>query len=261
MALKNLMFTKEDRVGIITVNRPEKRNALDLFTRQEIRQVLNEVERDQDIRVLIITGAGDKAFISGADIKDFVNFTPLNMYEYVSTLGQQLYNDIERLDIPVIAMINGYCLGGGCELAIACDIRIASEQAKFGQPEILLGFIPGGGATQRLSRLIGSGWAKILIYSGEMIDAKEAERIGLVDRIVPHGELEKIVMELAKKISEKSPIAIRMAKKAINASVESPQAMGLAYEAMVEGLCFTTEDHKEGINAFLEKRRPNFTGK
>jgi len=263
MVLENLLFSRTDRVAIITINRPEKQNALNRKTRQEIRQVLCEIERDQDIRVLVITGAGDKAFISGADIKDFQNLynTPLKMYNYISTLGQQLYNDIEKLDIPVIAMINGYCLGGGCELALTCDIRIASDKAKFGQPEILLGFIPAAGATQRLSRLIGSGRTKLLVYTGEIISAKEAERIGLIDRVVPHNELKEAVMELAMRIVEKSPVAIRMAKKAINAAHESPQTMGLAYEAMIASFCFSTEDHREGISAFLEKRRPNFKGK
>lgn len=263
MAFENLLFEREDRVGIITINRPEKRNALDRRTRQEIRQVLNDIENNKDIRVLVITGAGDKAFISGADINDFRDLynTPLKMYDYISTLGQQLFNDIEKLDVPVIAMINGYCLGGGCELALACDIRIASDQAKFGQPEILLGFIPAAGATQRLSKLIGIGRTKLLVYTGEIIDAKEAERIGLIDKVVPHAELKEAVMELAMKIVEKSSVAIRMAKKAINATYESPQTMGLAYEAMIASLCFSTEDQKEGINAFLEKRRPYFKGR
>lgn len=263
MVFENLIFIKENGVGTIIINRPEKRNALNRKTRQEIRQVLNEIDRDQDIRVMVITGAGDKAFISGADIQDFKDLydTPLKMYNYVSTLGQQLFTDIEKLNIPVIAMINGYCLGGGCELALACDIRIASDQAKFGQPEILLGFIPAAGATQRLSKLIGLGRTKMLIYTGEIIDAKEAERIGLIDRVVPHAELKEAVMELAMKIIQKSPVAFRMAKKSINAAYESSQMMGLAYEGMIASLCFSTEDQKEGVNAFLEKRRPDFKGR
>jgi len=263
MAFGNLFFTKENKVGLITINRPEKLNALDRRTRQEIKEVLKEIEVDRDIRVLVFTGVGDKAFISGADIRDFKYRyrTPLEMYDYISTFGQQLYNDIEKLDIPVIAMINGYCLGGGCELALGCDIRVASDQAKFGLPEIMLGFIPAAGATQRLPKLIGSGRAKMLIYTGEIIGAKEAEKIGLVDRVVSHSKLKKAVMELAMKIADKSPVAIRMAKKAISASLESHQTMGLAYEAMIASLCFSTEDHHEGINAFLEKRRPSFKGK
>ena len=263
MPFENLIFTKENGIGVITVNRPEKRNALDRKTRQEMRRALTEIERDQDIQVLIITGAGDKAFVSGADINDFKELykTPLAMYDYTSTLGQQLFSDIEKLDIPVIAMINGYCLGGGCELAVACDIRIASEKAKFGHPEISLGFIPGGGATQRLPRLIGDGRSKLLIYTGEIIDAGAAERIGLVDRVVRHNELKDAVMEVALKIVRKSPVAIRFAKKALNAGRELPQAMGLAYERTIASLCSSTEDHREGIDAFLEKRPPKFKGK
>jgi len=263
MLFKNLIFTKEDKVGILAINRPEKRNALDRKTRQEMRQVLMDIEKEQDIYVLIITGTGHEAFVSGADIRDFKDLyqTPLKMYDYVSTLGQQLFNDIEKLEIPVIAMINGYCLGGGCELALACDIRIASERAKFGQPEILLGFIPAAGGTQRLPRLIGDGRSKLLIYTGDVIDAREAERIGLVDRVVRHDELKDAVMEVALKIVKKSPIAIRLAKKAINAARGSSQAMGLVSERIMASLCFSTEDHVEGINAFLEKRQPKFEGK
>jgi enoyl-CoA hydratase len=261
MNFKNILFEKTEGIVIITINRPQKRNALNKETRVELREVLEVIKKDKDIRVLILTGAGDKSFISGADINEFREMTPLDMYNFMTTIGQQLYADLENLDIPVIAMINGFCLGGGCELAIACDIRIASDTAKFGLPEILLGIIPGGGATQRLTRLIGVGRTKELILTGKLIDPNEAERIGLVNKVVPGERLKEEVMNLAENIAEKSPVTLRMAKKAINRSNESMLDMGLAYEAMVECLCFSTEDRKEGMDAFIEKRKPMFCGK
>jgi enoyl-CoA hydratase len=261
MSFKNILFEKAEGIATIAINRPEKRNALNRETRLELREILAELKTDTDIRVAILTGAGDKAFISGSDIGELKEMTALEMYNFMSTLAQQLYTDFGNLDIPVIAMINGFCLGGGCELAIACDIRIAADTAKFGQPEVLLGIIPGGGATQRLPRVIGAAKAKELIFTGSLIDAKEAERIGLVNKVVPCERLKEEVMNLAKNIAEKSPITIRLAKKAINKSNESTLDMGLAYEAMVECLCFSTEDRKEGMNAFFEKRKPVFSGK
>lgn len=261
MNFKNILFEKTEGIATITINRPEKRNALNKETRLELREILEELKRDQEIRVAILTGAGDKAFISGADISELREMTPLDMYNFLTTLGQQLYTDFENLDIPVIAMINGFCLGGGCELAIACDIRIAADTAKFGLPEAILGIIPGGGATQRLPRLIGIGKTKELIFTGNLIDAKEAERIGLVNKVVPLEKLKEEVTNLAKNIVEKSPIALRMAKKAINRNTESTLDMGLVYEQMVQCLCFSTEDRKEGMNAFFEKRKPIFYGK
>jgi enoyl-CoA hydratase len=261
MSFKNVIFERTEGIATIVINRPEKRNAINKETRLELLQIMEEIKGDKNIRVAILTGAGDKAFISGSDITELKKLTPLEMYNFTTTLAQKLYTDFGNLDIPVIAMINGLCIGGGCELAIACDIRIAADTAKFGQPEVLIGIIPGSGATQRLPRLIGMGKAKELIYTGNLIGAKEAERIGLVNKVVPQDRLKDEVMSLARNIAEKSPVILRMAKKAINRSNESTLDMGLAYEAMVECLCFSTEDRKEGMNAFLEKRKPKFSGK
>lgn len=261
MSFKNVLFERAEGIATIVINRPEKRNAINKETRLELLEIMEEIKGDKNIRVAILTGAGDKAFISGSDITELKEMTPLEMYNFMTTLAQKLYTDFGNLDIPVIAMINGLCVGGGCELAIACDIRIAADTAKFGQPEVLIGIIPGSGATQRLPRLIGMGKAKELIYTGSLIDAKEAERIGLVNKVVPQERLKEEVMSLARNIAEKSPVILRMAKKAINGSSESTLDMGLAYEAMVECLCFSTEDRKEGMNAFFEKRKPRFSGK
>jgi enoyl-CoA hydratase len=260
MEFKNIIYAKEKGVARITINRPEVRNALNRATRSELSYAIEEIEKDKDIRVVIITGAGDKAFISGADITEFREATPITIQEYTSTLGQELYNRIEDVSIPVIAMINGFCLGGGLELAMCCDIRIASENAKFGQPEIKVGFIPGGGGTQRLPRLVGWGKAKELIYTGQIIDAVEAERIGLVEKVAPQDKLEEEVNQLAESIASKSPLIIKLAKKTINRGMYTDLAAGLNCERLTFALCFATEDRKEGINAFLEKRSPEFKG-
>lgn len=263
MEFKNILYEKDKEKGIVklTINRPEVRNALNAATRKEIRNAIGEIEKDGDVRVVIITGAGEKAFISGADITAFKEATPIMMEESASTLGQQLLSDIENLSVPVIAMINGFCLGGGQELAICCDIRIASENAKFGQPEVNVGIFPGAGGTQRLPRLIGWGKAKELIYTGRIIDAVEAERIGLVDKVVPPERLEEEVNQLAETIASKSPLIIKLAKKAINKGMYTDLAAGLAYEKANFALCFATEDRTEGVTAFLEKRKPEFKGR
>jgi len=263
MEFKNIMYEKDKEKGIVklTINRPEIRNALNAATRQEIRNTIEEVEKDEDVRVVIITGAGEKAFISGADITAFKDATPIMIEESASTLGQQLFSDIENLQVPIIAMINGFCLGGGQELAMCCDIRIASENARFGQPEINVGILPGAGGTQRLPRLVGWGKAKELIYTGRIIDATEAERIGLVDKVVPQERLEEEVQQLAETIASKSPLIIQLIKKAINRGMYTDLAAGLAYEKANFALCFATEDHIEGVTAFLEKRKPQFKGK
>jgi len=263
MEFENIIYDKDKEKGIakLTINRPEVRNALNAATRQEIRNALGEIEKDEDVRVVIITGAGEKAFISGADITAFKDATPIVMEESASTLGQQLFSNIENLNVPVIAMINGFCLGGGLELAMCCDIRIASDNAKFGQPEINIGLFPGAGGTQRLPRLIGWGKAKEMIYTGKIIDAAEAERISLVDRVVPPEKLEEEVNQLAETIASKSPLIIKLAKKAINRGMYTDLAAGLAYEKTNFALCFATEDRTEGVTAFLEKRKPQFKGK
>lgn len=259
--MKNIIYEGEKGIVKVTINRPEVRNALNMAVRQELREVVAEIDKDKDIRVVIITGGGDRAFISGADITEFREATPMMIEDYVSTLGQQLYTDIENIRVPVIAMINGFCLGGGLELAMCCDIRIASENAKFGQLEINVGLFPGGGGTQRLPRLIGWGRAKMLIYTGSMIDAREAERIGLIDKVVPQERLEEEVEQLAETIASKSPLITSLVKKVINQGIHSDLTAGLAYERAKFPLCFTTEDLREGITAFLEKRKPEFKGK
>ena len=261
MSFENIIYSKEKGIARITVNRPEKRNALNQAVRLELQQALRDIEEDDSIRVAIVTGAGDKAFIGGADITELKEMTPIACEARASTLGQQLYTDIENLRVPVIAMINGFCLGGGCELAMCCDIRVASENARLGQPEINIGIFPGGGGTQRLPRLVGWGKAKELLYTGRIIDAAEAERIGLVDKVVPADELDSTVTELAETIASKSPVIIRLLKKAITRGMYTNLPDGLAYDKSTFSLCFATEDHYEGITAFLEKRQPEFKGK
>jgi len=263
MEFENILYTKDrdKKKAKITINRPEVRNALNKAARREIRIAMEDLKKDEDVRVLIITGAGDKAFMSGMDLTELAKASPVEIEEFASTLGQALYQDLENLDIPLIAMINGYCLAGGGELALACDIRIASERAKFGFPEINVGIFPGGGATQRLPRLVGAGWAKELMYTGRMIDAAEAERIGLVNRVVSHDKLEETVNEIAEVVVSKSPIIIKYLKKAINRGMYTDLAAGLAFEKSQWALCFATEDHNEGISAFLNKRKPQFKGK
>ena len=261
MEFKNILYTKEKGIAKIIINRPEVRNALNQATRWEIREVVEDIKKDKNVRVVIFTGAGDKAFVAGADITEFKGATPTIMEDRTATTGQQLFNDIESLPMPVIAMINGFCLGGGCELAMACDIRIASENARFGQPEINVGIIPGAGGTQRLPRLVGWGRAKELIYTGRIIDAAEAERIGLVDKMVPADKLEETVNQLAETIVSKSPLIVNIAKKTINRGMYTDLAAGLSYERSNIALCFSTEDQKEGAAAFLEKRKPEFKGK
>jgi enoyl-CoA hydratase len=263
MEFKEIVYDKDTEKGIvrITINRPQVRNALNKVVRQELREAMRAIEQDQDVRVAIVTGAGDKAFVSGADIGDFKEADPVMIREYASTLGQQLFTDFENLKVPVIAMINGFCLGGGLELALCCDIRIASENARFGSPEVNLGIFPGAGGTQRLPRLIGWGRAKELIYTGRIIDAAEGERIGIVDKVVPHEKLAEEVNRLAQEIANKSPLIIRMVKQVINHGMYTDLAAGLAHERANFALCFATEDRREGITAFLEKRKPQFKGR
>ena len=261
MNLENVTYEVKEDIGTITINRPQKKNALNRATRMELRKLLEEIRSSKELRILIITGAGQDAFIAGADIPEMKEMNQWDMMDNLSTLSQQLYTDFGNLEIPVIAMINGYCFGGGLELALACDIRIASEDASFGQPEIRLGIMPGGGATQRLPGLVGPAIAKELMFTGRIIDAQEALRIGLVNRVVPKDNLKEAIWELARDIAKKSPIALKLIKRSVNRGGQAPSDAGLAYEALAECLCFTTEDHEEGLSAFLEKRKPNFRGK
>ena len=256
---ETLLLEKRERVAVITINRPDKRNALNIKTREEGAALLDQLRDDESVGVVVFTGAGDKAFIAGADITEFAGRTAITQRDVM--MGRSLFTAIDIFTKPVIAMINGYCLGGGCELALACDIRIASENASFGQPEINLGIIPGGGGTQRLTRLVGEGKAMEMILTGEIIDAKTAFNVGLVNHVVPADHLEAKTMEIANRIAEKSPVALRLAKEAVKLTSRSNLDEGLRREVDLFALCFSTEDKNEGVSAFLEKRKPVFTGK
>ncbi|MDX6710785.1 MAG: enoyl-CoA hydratase [Blastocatellia bacterium] len=256
---ETLLVEHQDRVAFITINRPEKRNALNIKTREEGAAALDQLAADDSVRVVVFTGAGDKAFIAGADIAEFAGRSAVAQRAVM--LERSLFTAIDNFPKPVIAMINGYCLGGGNELALACDIRIASETASFGQPEINLGIIPGGGGTQRLTRLIGEGKAMELILTGEIIDARTAFALGLVNMVVPPADLKAKTMAMAGRIADKSPIALRMAKEAVKLASRSNLDEGLRREIDLFALCFSSEDKDEGVNAFLEKRKPVFQGK
>lgn len=255
----NVLKEVSGGVAVLTVNRPEKRNALNAATRGELLAHLDELKKDPSVRAVVLTGAGDKAFIAGADIGEFAGRSPVDQFR--AMLTSPIYSAVDAFPKPVIAAINGYCLGGGCELAMACDIRIAADTAKLGQPEINLGIIPGGGATQRLPRLVGLGNAFKLLYTGEPIDATEALRIGLVDEVVPAAQLMSRVRELAEKIASKSPVALELIKWAVRASVRTSLDEGLRHETTLFGLAFSSEDKEEGVRAFLEKRPPVFKGR
>jgi enoyl-CoA hydratase len=259
MAHGTVLTEVAGRVATVTINRPEKRNALNEETRSGIIAALDTLERDPAVRVVIVTGAGDKAFIAGADIAEFEGKAPVDQFRVMSEWS--VYQAADRFPKPIIAAINGFCLGGGCEFAMACDIRIAADTARLGQPEINLGIIPGGGGTQRLPRLVGLGNAFRLLYSGDLIDAAEALRIGLVDQVVPAAELMTQTRALAERIAAKSPVALSLMKEAVRASVRSPLEEGLRQEITLFGLAFSSEDRKEGVAAFLAKRTPEFTGR
>jgi enoyl-CoA hydratase len=256
---ENILLDRRGRVALMTINRPDKLNALNIKTRQEMAEALDELRHDEEIRIVVITGAGDKSFVAGADINEFAGRTAVQQRAVMK--ARSIFTAAEDFPKPLIAMINGFCLGGGCELALSCDIRIASEKARFGQPEINLGIIPGGGGTQRMTRLIGEGKAMQLILTGEIIDAQEAYRLGLVNEVYPHAELESKTMELANKIAEKSPVALAMAKTAVKNAARMNLREGLDQEIDLFALCFSSEDKEEGVRAFLEKRKPEFKGK
>jgi len=260
MEFKNILYEKSEGIATITINRPEKLNAMDQETIQEILSALDDAEKDENIRVVVITGAGDRAFSAGADISGMKGRTPLDSRKS-SQLGQQLMNRVEDLEKPVIAAINGYALGGGLELAMVCDFRIASENARLGQPEINIGLVPGWGGTQRLPRFVGKALAKEMIFTGKMIDAKTAEQHGLVNKVVPADQLKSAVKQLAEELSNKPPVAIKVAKQLIDNSTETNLRIGLAHESEAFGILGSTEDFKEGTTAFLEKRKPKFIGR
>ncbi|MDF2928128.1 MAG: Crotonyl-CoA hydratase [Anaerospora sp.] len=260
MTYQNLLFEKEGSIGLLTINRPKVLNALNRETMTEICQVVGKIATDPEVAVLIITGAGEKSFVAGADISEMRTLSALEGRAW-SKFSQATFNAIENLPQPVIAAVNGYALGGGCELAMSCDIRIASEKAKFGQPEVLLGVVAAFAGTQRLPRLVGKGRAKELLFTGDQIDAAEACRIGLVNKVVPAGELLTAAKALAAKIISRGPVAVQLCKAAVNEGLDMDLESGQAYEAEVFGLCFATADQKEGMNAFVEKRPAKFTGK
>jgi enoyl-CoA hydratase len=253
----DLKVDVEGGIALIQIDRPEVRNALDPGTYKRLGEVLTEAECDRNIRSIIITGAGDKTFASGSDVKMISSRTQLENLDWI---GPAIFSQIEALPKPVIAAINGYALGAGCELALACDLRIASRNAKFGQPEVKIGILPGGGGTQRLPRVVGLGKAKELIFTGEIIDAQEAYRIGLVNKVVESSELIKEAKEMANKIMKNAPLAVRLSKMAMNAAVSTDIHTGMQLEKLAQTILFSTEDRKEGTSSFLEKRSPSFKG-
>ncbi len=260
MNYQTILFETRERIGFVTINRPDKLNALNAQCKNELREVFTSLRTNHEVDVVILTGAGEKAFVAGTDITELLSLDAESGKEFASD-GQSIFDLIQHLGKPVIAAVNGYALGGGCELALACHIRIASENAKFGQPEVNLAVIPGYGGTQRLTRLVGSGKAAEMILTGNPIDAQESFRIGLVNKVVPLAELLPACEAMAKTILGKGQLAVRMALKAINASMETSLSEGLQVEAGLFGEACSTGDAKEGIGAFMEKRKPNFLGK
>jgi enoyl-CoA hydratase len=254
-----ILNERDGRVAVLTVNRPDKLNALNDQVRDEMLAALAAIETDDAVGAVVITGAGEKSFIAGADISEFAGRSPFDQRHAMRS--PRIFDVMSSFPKPVLAMINGFCLGGGCELALSCDLRVASDKARFGQPEIKLGLIPGGGGTQRLPRLVGVGHALRMILTGDMVAADEALRIGLVEMVVPHDELRAKTLELAHKIAAFSPLTVRVAKEAVRASHKLPIEDGVAYERDLFCLCFSTQDKEEGVRAFLEKRPPQWRGR
>jgi enoyl-CoA hydratase len=259
-ALTNVLYEKKDGIAYVTLNRPKVLNALNTPTWIDLKTAFEAAKADTSVHGVILTGAGDKAFIAGADISELAHVDAYEAEES-SRFGQDVLSLIENLGKPVVAAINGFALGGGCETAMACTIRIAAEHAKFGQPEVKLGLLPGGGGTQRLPRLVGKGRALQLILTGETISAQEAYRIGLVNEVVPAADLIARAETILKQISANAPIAVKFSLEAANKGLETSQAVGFALEASYFGICAATEDKKEGTSAFLEKRLPQFHGR
>lgn len=247
-----------ESIATLTIDRPEVKNALDLDTVNACHRALDEIEANKDAGVLIVTGGGDQAFVSGADINDIRR---RGRDEGLAAINSSLFAHVERFPRPTIAAVNGYALGGGCELALACDLRVASDTAKFGQPELGLGIIPGAGATQRLPRIVGMGWAKHLVLTGEIIDAAKALEIGLVTSVVPAADVLARARDVARQILRQGPLAARLAKLALNAAARVDLDSGLLIETLAQALCYSSDDKMEGTSAFLEKRRPRFSGR
>lgn len=260
MGYKNLILEKKEKLAIITINRPKVLNALNTETLLELDLAIDEVIKDIEVNVVILNGGGEKAFVAGADISEMKDKNA-NEARQFGILGNNIFRKLETLEKPVICAVQGFALGGGCELSLACDMRIASTKAKFGQPEVGLGITPGFGGTQRLARLIGVSKAKELIYTGKIVGAEEALRIGLVNSVVEPESLMNEALGLANKIAEQAPIAVKLCKAAIDRGMQCDITTGLMYESEVFAQCFATEDQKEGMNAFLEKREKNFKNK
>jgi enoyl-CoA hydratase len=256
--MTNIRVDFTESIATLTIDRPAVKNALDRETVNECHRALDTLEQSPDVGVLVITGAGESSFVSGADINDLRGRTGA---DGLAAISSSLFARIERFPRPTIAAINGYALGGGCELALACDIRVAADSAKFGQPELGLGIIPAAGATQRLPRVVGQGWARHLILTGEIIHAKQALEIGLVTAIMPASQLQVRARELAKRILKQGPLAARLAKLALNASARVDLDSGLLIETLAQAICYESEDKQEGTSAFLEKRKPKFSGR
>ncbi len=260
MAEDRVVLTEiDERVATLTINRPDKLNALNTAVRTQFVEALDALREDAAVRAVVVTGAGSKAFVAGADIGEFEGRAPIDQYRVMATF--QIFDAADAFPKPVIAAINGFCLGGGCELALACDIRIASDKARLGQPEVNLGLLPGGGGTQRLPRLVGLGNAYKLLFTGEMIGADEALRIGLVDEVVAHEQVLDRAVEVARAIAQKSPVALHLIKEAVRASVRTPLDEGRRHEMTLFALAFSSQDKEEGVKAFLEKRPAEFTGR
>lgn len=260
MEYTNLILEKNGDVAVLTINRPKALNALNADTLTELSTVLDELGRDSSVKVVILTGSGAKAFVAGADIAQMKELNPMEGRRF-GQLGQATFRKIELLPQPVIAAINGFALGGGCELAMSCDIRLASETAKFGQPEVTLGLTAGFGGTQRLPRHVGKGVASELLFTGDIIDAQEAYRIGLVNHVYPADTLMEEALKLANRIAGRAPAAVQLSKSAIQRGINMDLDSAQAYEAEVFGLTFSTQDQTEGCSAFLERRKPVFEGK
>ena len=260
MSYQTLLLDVKDNIAVVTLNRPDKLNALNAQTINDLNSVFDELKDNEEVYVIVLTGSGEKAFVAGADIKELNKLDMISAKEFAEK-GQAVFNKIEKFDKPVIAAVNGFALGGGCELALACHIRLASDNAKFGQPEVNLGIIPGYGGTQRLARLINTGRAMEYILTADMISADEAYRVGLVNKVYPQNELLDKAIEMAKKITGKGQQAIRLAMKAVKAVDEMSLKEGQNLEASLFALCCGTEDFKEGTSAFLEKRKPEFKNK